>query len=111
MGGKTKILNRWVKLGKGLSALKRGAVGTPLRTMPLLRTLLAICQKYREPSFLGSNGLFCFISICKFGSFKNPFTIITSLPQLLHQKIYPFGKNEKTDFYELWQQPKQMKTM
>ena len=32
--------------------------------------------------FLGSNGLFCFISICKFGSFKNPFATITSLPEL-----------------------------
>ena len=32
--------------------------------------------------FLGSNGLFCFISICKFGSFKNPFATITSLFEL-----------------------------
>ena len=32
--------------------------------------------------FLGSNGLFCFISISKFGSFKNPFAVITSLPEL-----------------------------
>ena len=32
--------------------------------------------------FLGSNGLFCFISICKFGSFKNPFGTITSLFEL-----------------------------
>ena len=32
--------------------------------------------------FLGINGLFCFISICKFGSFKNPFATITSLPEL-----------------------------
>ena len=32
--------------------------------------------------FLGSNGLFCFISICKFDSFKNPFATITSLPEL-----------------------------
>ena len=32
--------------------------------------------------FLGSNWLFCFISICKFGSFKNPFATITSLSKL-----------------------------
>ena len=32
--------------------------------------------------FLGSNGLFCVISICKFGSFKNPFATITSLSEL-----------------------------
>ena len=42
----------------------------------LLRTLLAICQKFRELS------LFCFISICKFGSFKNAFAVITSLSEL-----------------------------
>ena len=28
------------------------------------------------------DGLFCFISICKFGSFKNPFATITSLSEL-----------------------------
>ena len=38
--------------------------------LPLLRTLLAIHQKSREASFWESNGLFCFISIYKFGSFK-----------------------------------------
>ena len=43
--------------------------------LPLLRTLLAI-------QVSGSNGLFCFISICKFGSFKNPFVMITSLSEL-----------------------------
>ena len=32
--------------------------------------------------FLRSNGLFCFISICKFGSLKNPFATITSLSEL-----------------------------
>ena len=32
--------------------------------------------------FLGSHGLFCFISICKFGSFKNTFPTITSLYEL-----------------------------
>ena len=32
--------------------------------------------------FLGSDVLLCFISICKFGSFKNPFATITSLSEL-----------------------------
>ena len=35
--------------------------------------------KITRAKFLGSNGLFCSISICKFGSFKNPFAKITSL--------------------------------
>ena len=32
--------------------------------------------------FLGSTGLFCLVSICKFGSFKNPFAMINSLSEL-----------------------------
>ena len=39
--------------------------------LPLLRTL-----------FPGSNGLSCFISKCKFDSFKNTFAMITSLSEL-----------------------------
>ena len=58
--------------------LNRGGIAD----LPLLRTLLAICQKSREPSFLGSDRLFCFSSICKFGSFKKPFATITNLPEL-----------------------------
>ena len=42
------------------------------------------CNSPKVPraKFLGSNGLFCFISICKLGSFKNPFATITSLSEL-----------------------------
>ena len=32
--------------------------------------------------FLGNDELSCFICICKFGSFKNPFAMITSLPEV-----------------------------
>ena len=32
--------------------------------------------------YIWSDGLFCFISICQFGSFKNPVAIITSLSVL-----------------------------
>ena len=49
--------------------------------LPLLRTLLAIRQVTRA-KFLESNGFFSFISICKIGSFKNPFAKITSLSKL-----------------------------
>ena len=49
--------------------------------LPLLRTLLAIRQKSKS-QVSGSDELFCFISICKFGSFKNPFATITSLSEL-----------------------------
>ena len=56
------------------SPLNRGGIAD----LPLLRTLLAIHQKSQEPSDV----LFCFNSICKFGSFKNPFVTITSLSEL-----------------------------
>ena len=36
--------------------------------------------------FLGSNGLFGFISICKFGSFKNLVTTITSLSEFYFRR-------------------------
>ena len=48
--------------------------------LPLLSTLLAICEKSRA-KFLESDGL-CFISICKFGSFKNAFAMIISLSEI-----------------------------
>ena len=49
--------------------------------LSLLRTLLAIRQKSREPHFWEVMDS-CFISICKFGSFMNPFATITSLSEL-----------------------------
>ena len=57
--------------------LNRGGIAD----LPLLRTLLTIHQKSREPSFWEVMDS-CFISICKFGSFKNPFATITSLSEL-----------------------------
>ena len=36
----------------------------------------------QRAKFLGSDGLFCFISICKFGSFQNTFATIISLSEL-----------------------------
>ena len=38
--------------------------------------------KVLRATFLGSDELFCFISMGKFGSFKNFFAMITSLPKL-----------------------------
>ena len=32
--------------------------------------------------FLGGDEVFCFISICRFGSFQNPFAMITSLSEI-----------------------------
>ena len=38
--------------------------------------------KVLRAKFLGSDRLFCFISVCKFDSLKNPFARITSLSEL-----------------------------
>ena len=48
--------------------------------------------------FMGSDGLFCFSSICKFDSFKNPFAMITSLPEFyfrFRRYIYSVCTNKK----------------
>ena len=55
--------------------LNRGGIAD----LPFLRTL---SPKVMRAKFLGSNELFCFVGICKFGSFKNSFPTITSLSQL-----------------------------
>ena len=79
---------------------------------PLLRTLLAFCQKSQEPSFwkvMDSS----FISICESGSFKNPFARINNLPEIYFRfrRFTLWVQMKKSHFYELWQQPKQLKTM
>ena len=45
--------------------------------------------KVTRAMFLGSNILFCFISIWEFGNSKNPFAMITSLSEL-HSRIRRF---------------------
>ena len=62
--------------GKTYGPLNRGGIVD----LPLLRTLLAICQKSREPSFWEVIDS-CFSSTYKFGSFKYLF-VITSLSEL-----------------------------
>ena len=52
--------------------LNRGAIKNTFDNSP----------KVPRDKSLGSDGLFCFISICKFGSFKTPFAMITSLSEL-----------------------------
>ena len=52
-----------------------------IENSPLLRALLAICKESQKPSLWEVTDSY-FISICKFGSFKNPFPTITSLSGL-----------------------------
>ena len=47
-----------------------------------LKNTVSNSSKVPKAKFLESDGLFCFTSICKFGSFKNSFAAITSLSKL-----------------------------
>ena len=64
--------------------------------------------------FLKNDGLLCFTGISMFGSLKSPFAIITSKSELyfrFRRCILLVKAKKKKDFYELWQQHKQLKTM
>ena len=88
--------------------LSRGGIAD----LPLLRTLLAICQKSREPSFWEVMDSFVLLAyVCLAASRTLLQRLLACLNFTLNQKIFLFGANEKTDFYELWQQHKQLKTM
>ena len=63
--------------------------------------------------FLGSDGFFCFSGICKFGSFKNPFATIISLPELYFRfrkfillletkKVIPMNYDSSTSCWKPW---------
>ena len=53
------------------------------------------------------------MSICKFGCIKNVFATITNLSELYlrFRRFIMFVETKKSDFYELWQQRKHLKTM
>ena len=63
--------------------LHRGVIADLL----LLRTQVSNTPKIPRVKFLGSDGLYYFIGICKFGSLKNPFAAITRLPELYFRFI------------------------
>ena len=53
-----------------------------IANLPSLRNYsIRNSPKVPRAKFLGSDDLFCFISICKLSIFKNPFATITSLPE------------------------------
>ena len=77
--------------------LNRGGISDLL----LLRTLLVICQKSREPSFWKVIDFFVIIIITKFGSFKNPFTSINILFKLTLDANYLFYWYKRKTWF-LW---------
>ena len=68
--------------------------------LSLLITLLAINQKSQEPSFWEVMDSFALVAYANLAASRN-----------LSQKIYFAGTNEKSDFYELWQQHKLLKNI
>ena len=54
----------------------------PYSRFTFVENTISNSPKVPRTKFLGSDGLFCFISTCKCGSFKNPFATITSLCEL-----------------------------
>ena len=68
-----------------------------------LFTLIYLCWEHYSyfskdtgPKCMGTDGIFCFISISKFGSFENPFAKINSLSKLhFNADDYFVGTNKR----------------
>ena len=87
--------------------LNRGGIAD----LPLLRTLLAIRQKSREPSFWEVMDSFVLVAYASLAASR---TILQRLLPCLNFTLDSedsVGINKKIDLYELWQQHKQLKTM
>ena len=68
-----------------------------------MRTLLAICQKFREPSFWEVMDSFVLLAYASLAASR---TLLQRLLACLN-----FILDSEDDFYKLWQQHKQLKNM
>ena len=59
--------------------LNRGGI---YNRFTFLENTISNSPEVLRAKFLGSDGLVCFIRICKFGSFRKPFATITRLSEL-----------------------------
>ena len=88
--------------------LNRGGIAD----LPLLRTLLAICQKSREPSFWE---VMKYLVLLAYATLVASKTLLQKLLACLNFTLEPedlsFWYKWKSDFNELWQQHKQLKMM
>ena len=83
-----------------------------LADLPLMRTLLAICQKSQEPSSWEVMDSFVLLAYASLAASRTLLQqLLACLNFTLESEDFLFGTNEKSDFYELWQQHKQLKTM
>ena len=65
-----------------LSDADNNAFGLPNRRGTFVKETISNSAKVLRAEFLGKDTVFYSISICKFGSLKNPFATITSLSEL-----------------------------
>ena len=73
--------------------LNRGGIAD----ITFVENTISNSSEVMRAKFLGSNGLFCFNSTCKLGSFKNPFAAITSLSELYLRirRFFPLVQTKK----------------
>ena len=88
--------------------LNRGGIAD----LPLLRTLLAIHKKSLEPSFWEVMGSFVLLAYASLAASRTLLQrLLVCLNFTLESKDLSFWYKQKSDFYELWQQHKKLKTM
>ena len=80
--------------------------------LPLFRTLLAIRQKSREPSFWEVMDSFILLAYAGLAASRTPLQrLLSCLNFTLESEDFSLWYQQKSDLYELWQQHKQLKTM
>ena len=80
--------------------------------LPLLWTLLTIHQKTWEPSFWEVINCFDLLAYAGLAASRTLTKwLLACLKFTLDLKYFSVGTNKKNDFYNLWQQHKQLKTM
>ena len=90
------------------SPLNRGGIAG----LPLLRTLLVIRQKSREPSFWEVMDSFVLVAYASLAASRTLFQrLLACLNFTLDSEDLFCWCKGKIDFYELWQQHKLLKTM
>ena len=73
---------------------------------------MAIRQKSGEPRFWEMMDSFVLLAYARLAASRTLLQQLLAYMNLLYtQTIYPFGANEKNDFYELEEQHKQLKSM
>ena len=89
--------------------LNRGGIAD----LPLLRPLIAIHQKSRELSFREVMDSFVLLAYASLAASRTLFSTKTNLSELYFRirRFILLVQTKKSDFYELWQQHKQLKTM